>query len=222
MVPFRNHYTNVAQGSYTPRMRWPIVVVTVLLTVAVGRASDVELSGVEGHPRDRFPLTVHLGAASDPALTAAMKRAVSDWNALTESTLGLRVFSEVATAGSAQVLVAFAAADSGRMMGATRVEVDARGVIDVPVRITVFPPAGRGQTSREVILYQIVAHELGHALGLPHTRDPRSLMCCIAGSIDFNDPVVRDAYIEARRHPDVRSAAAELREHYARFWKASP
>jgi hypothetical protein len=35
-------------------------------------------------------------------------------------------------------------------------------------------------------------------------RDPRSLMCCVKGSVDFSDPAAREAYIEARRHPDVR------------------
>jgi matrixin len=83
----------------------------------------------------------------------------------------------------------------------------------------VVAPVARGQTSRETLLYQVVAHELGHALGLPHVRDPRSLMCCVTGSVDFNDPAAREAYVEARRHPDVRSARAELVEHYARVWR---
>ena len=49
-------------------------------------------------------------------------------------------------------------------------------------------------------------------------NEPASLMCCDAGSLNFDDPKVRDAYIEARRHPDVRSAQAQLTAHYRQFW----
>ena len=197
------------------------VVALLLLATSLARASEVELSGAEGHRRERFPLAVHLPSAGEPALDAAAKRAVADWNAVTETTLGVRAFRDVGAAGEAGILVAFESV-SARMMGATQLGTDARGVIELPVRITLFPPEARGQTSRETLLYQILAHELGHALGLPHTRDPRSLMCCVAGSIDFTHPEVRDAYIEARRHPDVRSAAAEIADHYTRFWKRVP
>ena len=44
-------------------------------------------------------------------------------------------------------------------------------------------------------------------------------MCCVRGSVDFTDPAARDAYVDARRHPDVRSVRAQLAEHYARFWR---
>jgi predicted Zn-dependent protease len=200
-----------------------ILALVIVLTVSVGaRASDVELSGAEGHPRARFPLAVHLAAAGDAALDAAGRRAVADWNAVAEPGIATRVFREVAVEGEAQVRVALHAAESARMMGATRLATDARGVIELPVQITVFPAAARGQTPREVLHYQIVAHELGHALGLPHTRDPRSLMCCVHASLDFNDPAVRETYIAARRQPDVRSSAAELSEHYTKFWRRTP
>jgi sugar (pentulose or hexulose) kinase len=95
-----------------------------------------------------------------------------------------------------------------------------QNVIELPVRVEVFAPERRGTTTRETLLYQILAHELGHALGLPHAADPASIMCCAAGGVDLGDPATRAAYVHARRHPDVRSARAQLAEHYARLWRA--
>lgn len=200
-----------------------ILALVIVLAVSVGaRASDVALSGAEGHPRARFPLAVHLPAAGDPTLDAASRRAVADWNAVAESAIGTRVFRDVTAESEAQVRVTLHATEPARLMGATRVSTDARGVIELPVQITVFPVVARGQTPRDILHYQIVAHELGHALGLGHTRDPRSLMCCVHSSLDFNDPAIREAYVAARREPKVRSSAVELTEHYTKFWRRIP
>jgi hypothetical protein len=194
--------------------------IALLLTVAaVARASDNELSGGEGHPRDRLPLAVWTEPFNDAPLDGAVRRALEDWNALVRDVLGVAVFASAATREAAQVTVVVEPPGASKLMGFTELSADDRGVIVLPVRITVVAPTARGQTSRETLLYQVVAHELGHALGLPHVRDPRSLMCCVKGSVDFNDPAARDAYIEARRHPDVRSVRAQLAEQYARLWR---
>ena len=44
-------------------------------------------------------------------------------------------------------------------------------------------------------------------------------MCCVYASLNFNDPAVRDAYVESRRTPDVGSVRAQLSAHYERFWR---
>ena len=198
-----------------------LAVLVVFALCAPALASDTGLAGGEGHPRARFPLTVHAQPLGEPRLDAAVKRAVDDWNAVAEETLGLRAFAWVERREAAQVTLATAPAPSPKMMGVTHVRADDAGVIALPVRIVLYEATARGQTSRETVLYQIVAHELGHALGLPHTRDLRSLMCCVAASVDFNDPVAREAYIQMRRHPDVRTVRGELAEHYGRVWRRS-
>jgi hypothetical protein len=36
--------------------------------------------------------------------------------------------------------------------------------------------------------------------------------------VDLRDPATRQAYVEARRRPDVGAVRGELEAHYARFW----
>jgi hypothetical protein len=199
-----------------------LITAALLLLLAVPAiASETVLSGVEGHPRARLPLVLHMSSFGDAALDAAASRAVDDWNRVAREAIGVPVFARVDTKAGAQVSVETLPRDARGLMGFAVVET-ADGAITLPVRVVVHEPAARGQTSRETILYQVLAHELGHALGLPHTTDPRSLMCCVHASLDFKDPAVRAAYVEARRHPDVASARAQLGAHYERVWRPRP
>jgi len=190
----------------------------LIIVAAPALASEVEMSRAEGHARDRFPLAVYVAPIADAKLQAAVRRAVEDWNSVFRDVLGLTAFRPVASLSAAGVTVALASASSPGMMGVTEIGADENGVIELPVRITLVEPTARGQTSAETLLYEVAAHELGHALGLPHTVDPRSVMCCIHGSVDFKDPAMRKAYVDARRHPNLRSVESQLLAHYRAFW----
>lgn len=199
-----------------------VLLLALLLAALPATASDTALAGHDGHPRERFPLAIHVAAFGDAALDAAALKAVDDWNRVAREALGVAAFTHVHDKSAAHVAVETLPVDPRGLMGFAELQAGADRAIVLPVRVVVHEPKGRGQTSRETILYQVLAHELGHALGLPHVTDPRSLMCCVHESLDFKDPAVRAAYVESRRRPDVGSAKAELAAHYDRFWRTRP
>jgi hypothetical protein len=104
-------------------------------------------------------------------------------------------------------------------LGWTRLDADDRGMIRLPIQIYVRDSARRSGPSRGTLLYTVLAHELGHALGLPHAPDPGSIMCC--GRWDVANPSTWEAYMDALRHPDLRSVREQLAEHYTRFWSVT-
>ena len=201
-------------------MRRALVLAVLLLFGDVAGASQTTLTGAEGHPRFRLPLRLHIASFGDAGLDEAAARAVDDWNALAREVLGTSVFTTVLRAQDAQVVVRVDPPAAPGLMGVTEIEADA-GIIRLPVRIAILAPQARGQVSRDLVLYQVLAHELGHALGLPHVTEPRSLMCCAAG-VNLEDPATREAYVAARRRPEVRSAGAQLAEQYRRYWGRLP
>jgi len=201
-----------------------LMVLTAAATPTAIRPSDIpDLEHrLIGHPKERFPLRIYAEPAPSSSLNSAIQDAVAQWDKVFERIFREAAFTWTDNKAGADILIRFTG-DSNvhHEMGETEIDADKCGVIRLPVKINLNLPKARGKTDVRQVLFDVTEHELGHALGLPHINQASSIMCCDPGAINFSDPAIRTAYVEARRHPDLNSVAPDLAAHYHKFWNES-
>jgi len=143
------------------------LLLTALFLLTPGSAHAQVLAGVPWPVR---PAVVIDGAASDPRVLL-VHAAVAHWNQILAGIgSGFRL-GPVSVGGSAGIGKIQVVLSDGEFISNARRFADGRGAV-VMIRNQNGPPMSLPNVPRNVI-----AHELGHAIGLGHNSDPALLMC---------------------------------------------
>ena len=93
--------------------------------------------------------------------------------------------------------------------GVTVLTPNVRGeLVQADIWVNVNVP-GRARASAEEVLYAIIAHELGHALGLPHVPDRGSIMHAVLHQLEITGEDL-DALRELRRAQRERAPRSSM------------
>ena len=124
----------------------------------------------------RWPAQAVIRVWLDPRTTppgagAFVARALATWTRAAGSRFTLQ---KVAAPDAAQIRVRFAQADG--LYGETRPRVDRVTGVIVSADVLIVGDIAGDSLQQRIVTYLTALHELGHALGLPHTREFEDIM----------------------------------------------
>jgi hypothetical protein len=154
-------------------MHFKYLVLGVALSLVSAYSAQAQPRGVDGVALTKVPrILISVGQSGDPRVPL-VHAAVSHWNSLLAGMgSGFRL-GPVSMGGSAagQPGAIVVVLSDGEFVSHVRRLPGGQGAIAM-IRNTNGPP-----TSLPNVMRNVIAHELGHAIGIGHNSDPAMLMC---------------------------------------------
>ena len=142
----------------------------LFIRIAIATGAAMVALGAQPQPRPRWPpktiITVWLDArAAPPDVDGFVDRALHTW---TRAADGRFVLQRTSSRDSAAIHVRFAQADG--IYGEAAPGIDGRTGFIGSAEVLIAADVGGDALQQRIVIYLTALHELGHALGLPHTN----------------------------------------------------
>lgn len=119
----------------------------------------------------RMPIRVYLDETGEH--TEAIQEGFEDWQELSDEKVKFKYVTK-AHSGYAEIKVRITEKFSDHTAGLTTAQMNVNKIGKSVVEISTHKANGEPNTEEEMDI--IIRHEIGHALGLKHSEDPRSTM----------------------------------------------